>query len=245
MRGYIFLVYIGLGLILAGCTNDQRVQWWGVAPLPFTPEFYRLPHLDPLSTPLMVVAVYQFKDKRLVAGPTVLGEQPIRTGTSGHAVVYATEHVGTGVARAFLDGLRARGLQILDRTMNPVSGEHEKEPGMIAISGEVLEFAYSSRRTGLVSYAGGAVFHVRVQVYDAKGAKVHWEKSFSKTSDVFIINSQLVFLSRSLAESVEDVMNDPTFFKALRYSPGSNAGLSGSRSLPTGNPDESGLHENR
>ncbi len=217
MRRYILLAHIGLGLILAGCT-DRLGPLWGSAPLPFAPEFYRLPHTAPLSTPLTVIAVYQFMDKRLVAGPTVLGEHPVRTGTSGRAVFYATEPVGTGVARAFVEGLRARGLQILDRTMNPLSGKHEEDPGMPAISGEVLAFSSSSRRTGLVSYAGGAVFHVRVQVYGAKGAKVRWERSYSKTSDAFLINSQLVFLSRSLAESVEDVMNDPTFFEALRRS---------------------------
>jgi hypothetical protein len=100
--------------------------------------------------------------------------------------------------------------------MNPLRREREEEPGSPAISGEVLAFSSSSRRTGLVSYAGGAAFHVRVQVHGRQLAGVRWERVYSNTSDAFLIDSQLVFLSRSLAESVEDTVNDPTFIEALR-----------------------------
>lgn len=203
------LAHIGLGLTLAGCA---------AAPLPFAPDFYRSPRTTPLSTPLAAVAVYQFMDKRPVADPTVLGEHPLGTGTRGQKVHYTTEPVGTGVARAFVEGLRARGIQVLDRTMNPLSGEREKEPGPPAISGEVLAFSASSRRTGLLSYAGGAAFHVRVQVHGRQLAGVRWERLYSNTSDAFLFSSQLVFLSRSLAESVEDTVTDPAFIEALRRS---------------------------
>ena len=203
------LAHIGLGLSLAGCA---------AAPLPFAPEFYRSPRTTPLSTPLAAVAVYQFMDKRPVADPTVLGEHPLRTGLYGQTLFRTTEPVATGVARAFAEGLRARGFQVLDRTMNPLSREREEEPGSPVISGEVLEFSASSRRTGLVSYAGGAAFHVRVQVHGRQRAVVRWERVYSNTSDAFLMSSQLVFLSRSLAESVEDTVNDLTFIEALRRS---------------------------
>ncbi len=209
--------WLFVGLILVGCA-DRLGPLWGSAPLPFAPEFYHLPRTARLSTPLVGVAVYQFVDKRSVATPTVLGEHPVRTGTSGRAVFYATEPVGTGVARAFVESLRAQGFQVLDRTMNPLNGKREEEPSIPAISGEVLAFSSSSRRTGLVSYVGGAAFHVRVQVYGRQLAEVLWERVYSRTSDAFLINSQLVFLSRSLAESVEDAMNDPSFIEALRRS---------------------------
>lgn len=157
-------------------------------------------------------------DKRPVAGPTVLGEHPLRTGTYGRSVFYATDPVRTGVARAFAEGLQARGFPVLDRTMTPLSRERAEQPGPPAISDEVLAFSSSSRRTGLVSYVGGAAFHVRVQVYGRELREVRWERLCSNTSDAFLINSQLVFLSRSLAEAVEDAVNDPTFIEALRRS---------------------------
>jgi hypothetical protein len=210
MRRYVLLAHIGLGLILAGCR--------GSAPLPFAPEFYRSPRTTPLSTPLAAVAVYQFMDKRPVADPTEFGEHPLRTGTYGRTVYHAAEPIATGVARGFAQGLRARGFQVLDRTMKPLSRERAEEPSPPAISGEVLAFSSSSRRTGLVSYVGGAAFHVRVQVYGRQLAEVRWERVYSNTSDALLINSQLVFLSRSLAESVEDTVNDPTFLEALRRS---------------------------
>jgi hypothetical protein len=210
MRRYVLLAHIGLGLILAGCT---------AAPLPFAPEFYRSPRTTPLSTPLAAVAVYQFMDKRPVANPTDFGEHPLGTGTYGRTVFFhATEPIATGVARAFAEGLRARGFQVLDRTMKPLSREREEEPSPPAISGEVLAFSASSRRTGLVSYVGGAAFHVRVQVYGRQLAEARWERVYSNTSDAFLLSSQLVFLSRSLAESMEDTVNDPTFLEALRRS---------------------------
>jgi hypothetical protein len=201
------LVYIAVGLTLAGCA---------AAPLPFTPEFYRSPRTTSISTPLAPVAVYQFTDKRPVSDPTVLGEHPLRTGTYGKTLLRATEPVGTGTARAFAEALRARGVQVIDRTLNPLSGELEGEPGSRAISGEVLAFSSTSRRTGLVSYAGGAAFHVRVHVHGREPAGVRWEKDYLSTSDSFLINSQLVFLSQSLVESVENTVNDPAFIEALR-----------------------------
>jgi len=211
MKRWILPVHLS---ILAGCANLQG-PLWGSAPSPFTPEFYRSSGNAPLATPLPPVAVYPFVDKRSVPDPTFIGEHPARTGTHGRSAFYASEPVATGVARAFVHGLRERGFQVLDRTMTPLRRERAEE-SVAVISGEVLEFSSSSRRTGLVSYEGSAAYHIRVQVYGREVGEVRWEKAHLKTSDAFIVNSQLVFLSRSLAETVDEAVNDPAFRAALR-----------------------------
>ncbi len=77
-------------------------------------------------------------------------------------------------------------------------------------------FSSSSRRTGLVSYAGAAAYNVRVRVYGGVRGEARWERSDVKTTDAFILNSELAFLSRSLAETVDDAVSDPEFLQALR-----------------------------
>ena len=218
MRRYLLLTYVGLGLILAGCAGRPTPSQPLGPSQPFLPEFYGSPRTTPLSKPLPAVAVYQFVDKRPVSGPTVLGEHPIGTGLRGQAVLHATEPIATGVARAFAEGLRARGFQVLDRTMSQLSGQSMESADPLAVSGEVLAFSSSSRRTGLLSYEGEAAFHVRVQVHGRQLAEVRWERVYSNTSDAILVTSQFAFLSRSLAQSVEDTVNDPLFLQALRRS---------------------------
>ena len=239
MRQYLFLAHLGLGLILAGCASRPTPSQPLGPSQPFLPEFYRSPRTTPLSKPLPTVAVYQFADKRPVSSPTVLGEHPIGTGLRGQTVLHATEPVATGVARAFAEGLRARGFEVLDRTVSQLSRQSIERAVPLAVSGEVLAFSSSSRRTGLLSYEGEAAFHVRLQVYGPQFAEARWEKVYSNISDAILISSQFTFLSRSLAESVEDALNDPLFLGALRRSSDNDAGLLGSRSLFTRAPDGS------
>ena len=100
--------------------------------------------------------------------------------------------------------------------MNSINRERYAEHGPPAITGEILAFSSSSRRTGIISYEGGAVLHVRVQVYGRQLTEVRWERGYSNASDAILITSQFAFLSRSLAEAVEDTVNDPSFIDALR-----------------------------
>ena len=202
MRGIVIhgtVVALMAGLV-AGCGPSQ----------PFEPGFYLPPRTTLLSSPPDQVAIYRFADKRGVDEPT----QIARYVSPGRLSRYsATEPVAVGLTRAFVEGLKARGIPVLEMPVPFTPGESRPAP-RVAITGTVLEFESVVARSGIFTYGNRVACSIVLQVYYTTTGGKLWEKSYSRSGDdVWFRGAR--FFAKALAEIVEEAVNDAGFVAVL------------------------------
>ncbi|MBI4304379.1 MAG: hypothetical protein HY665_08615 [Chloroflexi bacterium] len=190
VSGAIIALVAGL---VAGCGPPQ----------PFEPGFYQVPRTTLVSPPPQPVAVYRFTDERWVDDPAHIA----RYVSSGRISRYrATEPVAVGVTRAFVEGLKARGIPVVALPV-PFNAGGSQLASWVAITGTVLEFESVVDRTGIFTHGQRVACRVVLQVYDSTTGKKLWEKSYSRNGDdVWFRGAR--FFAKALAEIVEEAVND-------------------------------------
>ena len=191
-------------LVIAGCAP---------AP-PFAAGFFSPRNLERVAVPLPPVAVYLFADERGL-GPTLFLETGSISGREGRE--HATEPVSVGVTRAFVEALRARGLQVVDETARSYSHGAGAPKARVAISGRVLEFGARIARSGLVTYDQRVGCRVALEVHDSATGRRLWTKTYGQVTEGGLLPADpTTVLSRALRHVVEQAVMDAELLTIIR-----------------------------
>src|SRR5262245_13633043 len=189
---------------------------------PFTDGFYSPRNQTRLTEPLPPIAVYLLSDERGTAEPTLILES---TSISGRrAEDHATEPVSTGVARALIEGFRARGFAVLDQTARRYSWDDDRTMTGVAVAGRVLEFGARITRSGAFAYDQRVTCRLVLDIYESESGRKLLTKTYSDVTEGWMLSAQpLTVLSRALERVVDQAVTDPELLGILR----SRGGLSG------------------
>ena len=210
--------------LAAGCASS--------AAAPFEPGFYSKPATTALSPPLAVVSVHRFRDERpgAAAVPTMVYKFMSISSQFGESSlarqlneVRATEPVAVGVARAVLQGFRARGVPIEDATAAPFALGTGAGTARIAMSGRVVAFGVEVIRSSLYEYRSVSGCTLGLEAYEvASGRKIldkmyaRQEQDSGRSLASAAPASRWPALSRVLAAVVDEALNDPELLQVLR-----------------------------
>ncbi len=207
---YRWLVALVVGLLVPAVVGGC-----GPIPRPFELGFYRPMNVSRLTEPLPSVAVYLFSDERGKPYNWYLEHASI----SGHSGVgYTTELVASGVTRAVIEGLRARGFHVVDMTPTtyPPGPSAAVTDTRLAITGRVLECGARIVRSGLFTYDQRVGTRITVEAYEVTSGRKLWEKEYSKVWEGGILpDNHRRLLTRSLAHVVEQAVSDPDLLSAI------------------------------
>jgi hypothetical protein len=150
-------------LILAGCSPAERSQKRHMK-LWYQPSVNRLSGGTP-------VAVYLLRDSRLnPGGDTRIGS--INVSYKKSVGVYTDESVALAASRALVEGLKARGVPVVDRTSEMFQVGKEADGARLALLGEIKELGFPKGQ--------GVSCSLRLELREINSGKKLWEKSFSK-----------------------------------------------------------------
>jgi hypothetical protein len=125
--------------------------------------------------------------------------------------------VAVGIARAFLEGFRARGFPVVDVTAQPYAPGANAGDARAVISGRVLQFGALIIRSGLVAFDQRVACRVDLEARDAATGRSLWTKSYSDVTQGTVLPADpITLLSRGLAKVIEQAVSDPELLAVVR-----------------------------
>jgi hypothetical protein len=225
-RSVLALLLNIAGSLFIGCAGPGPItikDWYS------PPNISALPQRE-------TIAVFQFDDKRGVADGKLIGQAFSKFGDAGvrrSSEIYVDEPIAIAVTRAFVEGFRARGFPVVDRTAATFTLHEFETEAKVAVSGDIVMFQVEEMAwapSGLDTAAGArpeSGIHVSCAVLlhaqDIKSGRKLWQKEYRKDFERTSWRKvpergprNKTPIGQVLAEVVEEVVYDPGFTLALR-----------------------------